>query len=224
MSAIGQLAAGVAHEINNPLGVILGFTQGLTKRLTPGDAHEVPLKAIEREALRCKQLVYDLLTFSRVGKPEEEKKEINLGEAIEGALSLIQGQSKVKEVEMICDLQKDMPKIMANRGQIQQVIINLCNNALDAMENGGKLKVKARFSEGRGKGGVEILVEDNGTGIPEDIRSKIFNPFFTTKEVGKGTGLGLSLVYEIVQKHQGKIELNSIVGQGTVFRVFLPVS
>ena len=217
MSAIGQLAGGVAHEINNPLGVILGFSQNVVKRLPPGDPFEMPLKSIEREAVRCKNLVQDLLTFSRVGKPAKEM--IDIKEAVEGALSLVLAQSKVKEVELIKELQ-EVPKISANRTQIQQIIVNLSNNAIDAMPEGGKLTICVRKSmEGQG---IEMEVRDTGQGIPEDIRSKIFNPFFTTKEVGKGTGLGLSLVYEIVGKHNGKITLESKVGEGTTFHVFLP--
>ncbi len=221
MAAVGQLAGGVAHEINNPLGVILGFAQGVAKRLQPGDAFELPLKSIEREALRCKVLVQDLLTFSRVGTTEKE--ETNLNETIESSLSLILAQAKVKNVELIKDLSSNLSVILANKNQIQQVLVNLSNNAMDAMPNGGKLTVRTKKTQLNNKDTIEIQVEDTGQGIPKEIQAKIFEPFFTTKEVGKGTGLGLSLVYEIIQKHEGQIKVESEVGKGTKFSFLLPV-
>ncbi|MBI3307680.1 MAG: PAS domain S-box protein [Candidatus Omnitrophica bacterium] len=221
MAAIGQLAGGVAHEINNPLGIILGFSQNIVKRVKPGDPFELPLKSIEREAVRCKNLVQDLLTFSRIGKVEKES--IDLKEAIEGALSLVLAQSKIKNVELIKEF-TEVPRVIANKNQIQQVIINLSNNAMDAMPKGGKLIIRLKKTKMEQQDGVEIQVADTGQGIPPEIRSKIFNPFFTTKDIGKGTGLGLSLVYEIVEKHQGVIRFDSEVGKGTVFQLFLPLT
>ncbi len=217
MSAIGQLAAGIAHEINNPIGVILGFAQAMVKRLQPQDPYEQPLRSIEREATRCKDLVRDLLSFSRSAKGEKEK--VSLTEAIESALTLIEAQTKVKEIRLQKDLQPNLPVMRANRVQIQQIVINLAQNAIDAMPRGGTLTVRAHGQNNR----VEIEVKDTGEGIHPDIQSKIFDPFFTTKEVGKGTGLGLSLVYEIVESHGGKITMESKVNEGTVFQVFLPL-
>ncbi len=223
MAAVGQLAGGVAHEINNPLGVILGFAQGIVKRLEPGNPFEMPLRSIEREAVRCKQLVQDLLTFSRTGSTLKEPMDMN--EAMEGAFSLVLAQSKVKNVEFVKELDSSLPPITAHKGQIQQIVVNLCNNAIDAMSSeGGKLFVRTRKAFLNEKPAVEIQVEDTGPGIPLEIRTKIFEPFFTTKEVGKGTGLGLSLVYEIVQKHQGHIAVRSGQGgKGTIFSVVIPV-
>lgn len=221
MAAIGQLAGGVAHEINNPLGVILGFSQSVVRRLKPGDPLEIPLTAIEREAIRCKNLVQDLLTFSRVNKAGKEI--IDLQEAIEGALTLVLAQSKVKNVELTKEFAAGC-KISGNRTQIQQIIVNLCNNAMDAMPRGGKLMVSSKKVKSEEREGVEVRVRDTGMGISKEIQSQIFNPFFTTKEAGKGTGLGLSLVYELVAKHDGKISLESEVDQGTEFRVFFPLS
>lgn len=220
MAAIGQLAGGVAHEINNPLGVILGFAQNVAKRINPGDPFELPLKSIEREAVRCKNLVQDLLTFSRLGKGEKEF--MDLRESIESALALVQAQSKVKNVDLVKEI-SEVPKIVANKNQIQQIIINLSNNAIDAMPNGGRLIIGVKKTTDNSRDGVEIRVQDTGQGIPESIRAQIFNPFFTTKEIGKGTGLGLSLVYEIVQKHSGQILLDSEIGKGTTFRILLPL-
>jgi two-component system NtrC family sensor kinase len=220
MAAVGQLAGGVAHEINNPLGVILGFAQGVARRVKDGDPLAMPLRTIEREATRCKNLVQDLLTFSRSGKSEKEKCDLN--QVIEDALHLVEAQTKVKSVQLVKELGRDIPPVLVNRNQIQQVVINLCNNAVDAMPEGGTLTVRTRKSEGQEANPVLLEVSDTGTGIPKEIQSKIFEPFFTTKEVGKGTGLGLSLVYEIVKKHDGTIEIESELGQGTKFIIGLP--
>lgn len=221
MSAIGQLAAGVAHEINNPLGVILGFAQNMVKRVQPGDPLELPMRSIERESVRCKNLVQDLLTFSRVGKADKES--LDIRGVVEGALSLVEAQTNVKNVTLTKEF-SEIPAISVNRTQVQQIILNLCNNAVDAMPKGGTLTVRLQKSKINQKEGVEIQVQDTGQGIPLEIRSRIFEPFFTTKEIGKGTGLGLALVYEIIQKHNGQIMLDSEVGKGTLFRVFLPLT
>ncbi len=221
MAAVGQLAGGVAHEINNPLGVILGFSQNMAKRIKPGDPFELSVKSIEREAIRCKNLVRDLLTFSRAGKTEMEI--LDLQETIEGALSLVLAQSKVKNVTLVKEI-GDAPKILANRNQIQQVIVNLSNNAIDAMSKGGCLTIRTGKTKVENKAVAQIEIEDTGAGIPQDLVSKIFEPFFTTKEVGKGTGLGLSLVYEILQKHEGTIRVQSEVGKGTIFFITLPAA
>ena len=221
MAAVGLLAGGVAHEINNPLGVILGFSQNITKRIPPGDPFEMPLKSIEREALRCKNLVQDLLTFSRLEKGEKE--EIDLNSTIETALSLVSAQGKVKNVEIEKNIEPSLPRVLGNSTQIQQIIVNLSSNAFDAMPDGGMLKIRAKGIHDNGKSRVQIDVEDTGSGIPETVQKKIFEPFFTTKPIGKGTGLGLSLVYEIVQKYEGSISLESYEGRGTTFHIILPV-
>jgi signal transduction histidine kinase len=221
MSAVGQLAAGVAHEINNPLGIILGFAQSVIKRIkNEDDPLALPLKTIEREAVRCKSLVQNLLTFSRSSKGAQE--EMDLNAAVEIALSLISAQTKTHKVSLIKELCVDSPKIHSNRTQVQQVVVNLAGNAIDAMPKGGTLTIRTSLS-GKRPGYVEIQVRDTGAGIPKEIQKKIFEPFFTTKEVGKGTGLGLSLTYEIVTKHGGAIELVSEEGKGAEFTVFLPI-
>ena len=211
MSAVGQLAGGVAHEINNPMGVILGFAQIMAKTIKEQDPYFLPVTSIEREAHRCKKLVADLLTFSRTGKTTMEKTNINA--VIEGALTLSETLARIKNVDIIRSLENNLPEISANSNQLQQVIINLCNNAIDAMPEGGEIRISAKKSGAY----VEIEVTDTGKGIPDKIKQHIFEPFFTTKEVGKGTGLGLSLVYEIVQKHNGTIEVESEPGKGTTF-------
>ncbi len=222
MEAVGKLAGGVAHEINNPLAVILGFAQGLAKRLPPDDPSMGPIQWIEKEALRCKKLVEDLLTFSRSGK--EEKHPIDLNLAIEGALALVRLQGKIKDIQIVKELTADLPRVLASESQIQQIIVNLANNALDAMSGGGTLTIATNQTTCQKKSCVRIHVRDTGEGIPEDIQSRVFEPFFTTKSVGKGTGLGLSLVYEIVTKHNGDIHLYSKLGCGTLFEIDLPLA
>lgn len=221
MSAVGQLAAGIAHEINNPLGIILGFSQSLRSEIPEHESSKAALNFIEAETLRCKSLVQNLLVFSRASTSEQ--KELDLGATVTEALSLVLAQSRVKDIELIKNINDSLPKIMANRTQIQQVVINLCNNAMDAMPKGGTLKVEVSPNDQDENNSLRIIVADTGKGISPDIQSKIFEPFFTTKEVGKGTGLGLSLVYEIVQKHNGRIDVQSNPGKGTTFTVYLPV-
>lgn len=218
LSAVGQLAAGVAHEINNPLGIILGFAQSAAKKIQASDALELPIRSIEREALRCKKLVQNLLAFSRQSKSYVEQ--FDFDEAVESTLGIIEAQARVKSVEVFKELGAPGP-LVGDKNQLQQVVVNLANNAIDAMPGGGKITVRTR---GDAAGRVVLEVEDTGSGIPEAIQDKIFNPFFTTKEVGKGTGLGLSLVYEIVQRHGGTIQVESAVGAGTTFTVFLPAA
>lgn len=222
MSAVGQLAGGVAHEINNPLGVILGFSQSIKSRINKDSPFYIPVEHIEREASRCKTLVQNLLTFSRTPTPNQLEP-VCINNAIEDAFSLIEAHSRFNTIDLKKDLQAALPNVLGNKNQIQQVVINLCNNAIDAMKNGGTLSVKTFLCDECKTKGVAIQVSDTGQGMSPDIQKKIFEPFFTTKEVGKGTGLGLSLVYEIIQKHQGNIQVESEVNKGTTFTVFLPI-
>lgn len=218
MSAVGQLAAGVAHEINNPLTVILGFAQSLLRRLRPGDPHIMPLASIEREALRCRNLANSLLSFSRDKKSGTSPTDPRV--MMSEALALVEVQAKTKKIRLVREESKDLPHVNMNADQIQQVVINLCANAMDAMPDGGTLTVAMAVRGDR----LELRVTDTGTGIARDVRERIFDPFFTTKPVGKGTGLGLSLTYEIVRSHRGRIELESELGRGTQFMVSLPLT
>ncbi len=222
MSAVGQLAAGVAHEINNPLGVILGFAQAVSRRMNAGDPLEVPLKSIEREAKRCKDLVQDLLSFSRTSTSEREPSFLN--DIVNKSIPLVQSRATVVKVGIKKALVEGLPRISASVSQIQQVIVNLANNALDAMErDGGTLTIKTEFLCVNPQSWVCLCISDTGSGIPAEILPKIFDPFFTTKPVGKGTGLGLSLVYDIVQKHFGTIDVKSQPGY-TEFIVKFPAT
>jgi two-component system, cell cycle sensor histidine kinase and response regulator CckA len=210
MGAIGQLAAGVAHEINNPLGVIYGFAQSLVRRLQPNDPMEVPLRAIEREAIRCTNLVQDLLTFSRASRSEREPTDLN--KSIEACLSLLQAQARVKKCTIQTRFGDTLPRILANINQLQQVVINLANNAFDAMPQGGDLVIETFIQTADGLPWICLKISDTGEGIPPEVLPRIFEPFFTTKPIGKGTGLGLSLIYEIVAKHSGTIDVHSRPG------------
>jgi PAS domain S-box-containing protein len=221
MSAVGQLAAGVAHEINNPLGVILGFAQAALRRITPGETLEMPLKSIEKEAVRCKDLVQDLLTFSRVSKVEREPMDLN--KTIEGALSLVTARARTVQVEVRKELAADLPRLLGNPNQIQQVVLNLANNAFDAMgEQGGILTVKTESLMENPLSWICLRVTDTGSGIAPEVLPRVFEPFFTTKPVGKGTGLGLSLIHEMVKKHSGTIDVKSRPGN-TEFCIKFPV-
>jgi PAS domain S-box-containing protein len=222
LSAIGQLAAGVSHEINNPLGVILGFAQTLCRKVGDGSELSFPLRSIEREALRCKELVQSLLTFSRQERRSQER--LDLTPAVSNALLLVETQARVRGVALRRDLDGNPLPIEGNPNQIQQIVINLCTNALDATPSGGTLTVSCRRHARDGRGWARLQVADTGEGIPESIRKKIYDPFFTTKEPGRGTGLGLALVYELVQHHHGRIDFTSETGRGTTFFVDLPLA
>jgi signal transduction histidine kinase len=218
MAAVGQLAAGVSHEINNPLAVILGFAQGLERRLTATTEHlRLPVTSIVREALRCKNLVQDLLTFSRTANRSVEP--TDPVEALESAGRLLESRARTQETDVALEVEPGTPRILANRTQLEQVLVNLGINALDAIERGGRVVLRIRRWDAVS---VALEVSDDGPGIPEEIRQRIFEPFFTTKAPGKGTGLGLSLVYQVVQQHGGAMDVESKVGAGTTMRVRLP--
>ena len=221
LSAIGQLAAGVAHELNNPLGVILGFAQSLNRKIADDDAFALPLRSIARESLRCKELVQNLLTFSRQDRKTLEPIEL-LG-VVSSALTLVETQARIRGVELRRELESESMMVSANANQIQQIVINLCTNALDATPQGGSVTVLCSRRQKDGQAWAHVEVRDTGSGIPKAIRERIFDPFFTTKEPGKGTGLGLSLVYELVNHHHGRLDYASEEGRGTSFFVDLPL-
>ena len=218
LASIGQLAAGVAHEINNPLGVILGFSQVIMKKLPEDDALRTPLLSIEREGLRCKKIIQGLLDFSRSTTPTLQP--VNLNDVVESACELFEYQITVNNVKLTKGFAPDLPEIQADLNQLQQVFSNLIINAYHAMPKGGELRITTRAVGGR----VQAIFADTGVGISPDNLKRIFDPFFTTKEVGKGTGLGLSVSHGIVESHGGTIEVESQVDRGTTFVVSLPVN
>jgi two-component system NtrC family sensor kinase len=218
MAAIGMLAGGVAHEINNPLAGILAFTQLLQKELpAEGSAHE-DLKEIENAAKRCKKIVEDLLTFARPGGGEREL--LSLQEEVEKILPLARLNLRHRNVVLATDYEAALPKIVGNGPRLQQVFLNLVNNASQSMSSGGEVRLRIR--KGTDEKQVYVEVSDQGCGIKKEDLSKIFDPFFTTKGQKEGTGLGLSVCYSIIAEHGGKIEVESEEGRGSLFRCVLP--
>jgi len=234
MAAVGQLSAGVAHELNNPLGGILGYAQYTLEKMNRKPFEEITerefetyrkhLKDIEAQSRRCKTIVQNLLKFSR-SSAKIDTSEIDINNVLVETISLIEHQLTMQKVTLTTDLQEHIPVLQANAGLLQQVFTNIIINALHAMAQGGNLLVTSRHSPGLGEfsGAVEISFTDDGCGIPTEIQKNIFEPFFTTKSVGKGTGLGLSVSYGIIKEHGGEIKVESVEGCGTTFTIILPL-
>lgn len=219
MAAIGTLAGGVAHEINNPLGGILAFTQLVMRDLHEQHPNYADLKEIEESTLRCKKIVQDLLDFSRQSR-EETRVPLQLNDVLQKMMPLIQVQAKTSQVKVECEFDKNLPLILGNDHKLQQVFLNLITNAYHAMPQGGLLRF--RTYQGLADDRVYAEVSDMGIGIKEEDLGKIFDPYFTTKEQGEGTGLGLSITYGIVREYDGTIDVKSIVGSGTTFILSFP--
>ncbi len=219
MASVGKLAAGVAHEINNPLGGILIYASLMLEDMAEDDPRREDIKRIVQETTRCKEIVKSLLEFGHQSGPKFEPVDVN--RAIVDGLFFLENQAIFHNIEIVKDLDPFLPRIMGNASQLKQVFMNMVVNAADAMSGNGKLTIRTRLSEDESYVTVEFT--DTGVGIPEENLSKIFDPFFTTKEVGKGTGLGLAVCYGIAEKHGGRIEVDSKVGEGTTFRIILPV-
>lgn len=218
LASVGQLAAGVAHEINNPLGSVLLYADILRKE-TPGDNVQQleDLEMIIREATRCKTIVNDLLNFSRQNQVLAQETDLNV---LLQELAEETGKQRLFEsIQIVTELDPNLPCIQADPLQIRQVFLNLMSNAAEAMPNGGKLFL--RTCTGPAAGTVTAEVEDTGVGISEENMRKLFTPFFTTKPIGKGTGLGLAIIYGIVKMHRGQIGVQSKVGKGTRFTLTL---
>jgi signal transduction histidine kinase len=234
LSAIGQLAAGVAHELNNPLGGILGYAQFTLEKLRKNVPEKTQAKEIqsyiryvsdiEVQARRCKTIVQNLLRFSRSSRTVEFE-DLDVNRTIEETVTFVEHQLRISQMELDIQLTPDLPIIRGNAGQLQQVFTNLLINAMHASQPGAHIRIQSRYSPPLGEfgGTVEIAVSDSGHGIAEENLKKIFEPFFTTKEIGKGTGLGLSVSYGIVKEHGGEISVESEVGKGTTFTIVLPV-
>jgi signal transduction histidine kinase len=216
LATIGQMAAGIAHELNTPLTYIMGNLELLQVHPTEGPQHEM-LSSIARGAERIKTLAQSLLAFSRPS--QEDLSPLNVNEVIERSLELCHYQILKGGVQLVRELGPSLPLVRGVSNQLEMALINLVVNAIHAMEGGGTLKVSSSSSGDE----VRISVSDTGRGIPESIRSTIFEPFFTTKPEGKGTGLGLSTVLMVVERHKGRIDFTSVPGQGTTFNIDLPV-
>ncbi len=219
LASIGQFSAGIAHEINNPMGIILGYTQLLLRNEDPDTDRYKDLKTIEKHVRNCKGIVEDLLNFARSSKPEKEV--INIHETIDDVLNFIQHHSELDNVEIVRDYDKKVPHMLLDEKKIKQVLINLIMNAKHAVGRKGSIRLITGFKALSNQ--VTIKVMDTGYGIEKKNLERIFDPFFTTKRTGEGTGLGLSVSYGIIKNHGGDIFVESIPGKGSTFTVALPV-
>ncbi|MFO8056173.1 MAG: response regulator [bacterium] len=217
MASLGVMAGGVGHEINNPLGGILGITQLLLSDPVEDKQLKEDLETIQNAALHCSEIVKNLLSFSR-GSDRKQRDMSSLPKMVEEVLTLIGHTFRNKNVQLDKDIPTAFPYLVVNQHQIKQVLINLLVNAEQASGNGSKVHLRARRNEDRT---ISIEVADHGKGIPQEIKEKIFDPFFTTKPEGEGTGLGLSVSYRIVQEHGGKITVDSNE-EGTSVCLVLP--
>ena len=224
LAAVGQLAAGVMHEINNPLATILACCEALalrTEDLAPPDRHgyDEYLKIIDTEVQRCRRIVESLLDFSR--PKGGDKKPTDVNSVVERTLFLLKHHARFKRLSVVRELASGLPAVLGDHERLIQSFMALMLNAMDAMDSRGTLTVRSRINPDRAD---EILLEfiDTGTGIKREDLPKIFEPFFTTKPQGRGTGLGLSICYGIIAEHRGRIEVESQVGVGSNFRVYLP--
>jgi len=219
LASLGQISTGLAHEINNPLGIMLGYTQ-LLLREQPADSQLFDdLKTIEKHVRHCKTIVEDLLKFAR--STQTNTAFVNVNECLDEVVSLLAHQFELDSISLVRELDPSIPLIVADGEKLKQVFMNLLVNARQAIS--GKGAVVVRTVQGRSPHEVTVEIEDTGEGIPPELVEKIFDPFFTTKPVGEGTGLGLSVSYGIVQDHNGHIEVSSRPGHGTTFFVSLPV-
>ena len=226
LASVGKLAAGIAHEINNPVAIMVeeaGWIKDLLedeefRESENLEEFERALKQIKTQGQRCKEITHKLLSFAR--KTDSRVQETEINDVIDEIVALSEQRAKYGKITINTDFQKNLPSTYLAQSEMQQVLLNLINNAIDAMESeGGTLDISTRLESDA----IVIQVADDGPGIPESNLSRIFEPFFTTKPVGKGTGLGLSICYGIIQKMGGEITVESIVDSGTTFRIRLPV-
>ncbi len=221
LAAVGEMAAGVAHELNNPLTTISGFVELLLDDLPEDLPQRADLALVLREARRARNVVRNLLNFSRPG--ENVRVHVDINELISEVLTLVQHLVRTSGIELRIQFWDDLQPVRADPNQIKQVLLNLIHNALQAMPHGGVLTLQTRPKRRRRKRWLTISVEDNGVGIPQENLARIFEPFFSTRPVGSGTGLGLSVSYGIVKEHGGFIEVESTPGEGSCFTIWLPV-
>jgi two-component system NtrC family sensor kinase len=228
LASLGKLAATIAHEINNPLAVVLTYIRLMIKLMdrngfSPERLEDISryLNTMDSETSRCGEVVKNLLAFSRQDKVTIESHSIT--DIIDRTLILIAHDLEMKGIQLKKTIEPNMSKVQCDFKQIQQALLNIMYNASEAMLNGGTLTVTANRSTGV-EGFIEVMISDTGCGIAENDKEKIFDPFFTTKEEGKGVGLGLSVVYGIITRHKGTIEVESEPGKGSTFKVTLPIA
>ena len=217
LATIGQLAAGVAHEINEPLSSILGFAQLASKACELPSHVGEDVEKIVTASLHAREIIKKLMLFARQTPPM--KTQVNLNQVIEEGLYFLESRCAKAGIELVRSISPDVPEIIADPGQITQVLVNLAVNSLQAMPNGGKLTIMTQVTNDH----VCLVVKDTGIGMSEEVKRQIFLPFFTTKEISEGTGLGLAVVHGIVTSHRGTITVESAIGSGTRFEIELPI-
>ena len=221
MAAVGTLSAGLAHEVKNPLSSVLGYAQLAKRKITETEVVKAHLDIIESETRRCNDIIGNLMQFSRAEKGEFD--EISINNVVEKSVGIVDHQLSLHKVRVTTDLTEEIPPLLGNANQIQQVLMNLAINAQHAMgEDGGTINIKTEVDESTAS--ALITVDDTGPGIPEDVAANIFEPFFTTKAAGEGTGLGLSVSYGIIQEHKGAIHVMQAPGGGARFEIRLPLN
>jgi PAS domain S-box-containing protein len=218
LTSVGKLAAGVAHEINNPLTAVLTNSMLLLEELKVDDPKYEDLKGIADETLRCREIVRGLLEFARQEAPA--KAESDLNRIVAGVVGLVRKQFSFRNITIEHNLDENLPVVRLDRDQVQQVIVNILMNAMEAIDRDGEIRVETSYDERRRT--IQLKIKDTGCGVPEDTRLKLFDPFFTTKDTG--TGLGLSISHGIIQRHGGSISFESQVNRGTTFTIALPVA
>lgn len=229
LASVGVLAAGIAHELNNPLTGVLTFSSLMRKKMPDGSEDAEDLDLVIRETKRCAAIIKRLLDFAREKVPV--KGWFSLNQVIEDTVRFVDRPASLRQIQITCHLDPGLPQVWGDADLVKQVVMNILVNAEQAIEGQGNISVESHpyIATGPAKPGVEalpmveIVVKDTGCGIPEANLQRIFDPFFTSKEVGKGTGLGLSVSYGIIKAHGGRINVESVVGEGTTFRIYLPI-
>jgi len=220
LASLGILAAGVAHEINNPLGAVMALTALTLEDLKEDDPNRENLQEVVRQSERCRDIVKGLLQFSRHSKVNPELADLN--RILQDTLSLVTKQAQFLNITVAVNYDPQLPPVMADKSELEEVFMNILINAAQAMRERGTITITTRHSAADNS--VEVLISDTGCGVPPDKIDKLFHPFFTTKESGQGTGLGLSIAYGIITSHHGSISVESEVGKGSTFKIRLPIA
>jgi len=219
LTSLGQMAASIAHEINNPLAGVLVYTKLLLKKVANDTSKKEDtlsyLSKMESEVSRCSRIIRNLLDFSRQTEPMLRLVDINL--VLEQVLTMVGHQAQLQNIDVLKEFNSSLPNILGDFDQLQQVFTNLILNAIQAMPDGGRLTLRNSATDSE----IRVDIQDTGIGIPKENLSQLFTPFFTTKEKDKGVGLGLAVVHGIVERHKGRIKVKSEVGKGTTFSIYL---